>query len=343
MQRDETLDIMKGLGVLLIIYEHCVPIGFEYKRITMSFLMPMFFIVGGYLFHPSADLWGGIVKSAKRLVLPYIAGVILMVFIHSYIWHDMSLKDGLNLLFSAAGVEHYSCYLMPNWRSVGAFWFFMAMFWCKVIFAVIYNYAKKWKYIVLTILAICGYLLLRFIIRLPLGISEGLSMMMFYLMGHLFKKAQTHYKSFTNSVQHYIDVVGTVIMILLFFLWIWTIKNSEVVCSAGYYKHHLLNISAACAVTYIYYWLCKGLKQYVSSLAHVFSFAGRGSLFLLWIHKLSLHYIFIWPSILNINMLPDSFLHITIFLVAQWVVCLGFLIIVSQSAVLSNFFGIYKY
>ena len=55
------------------------------------------------------------------------------------------------------------------------------------------------------------------IIRLPLGISEGLSMMMFYLMGHLFKKAQTHYKSFTNSVQHYIDVVGTVIMILLFF------------------------------------------------------------------------------------------------------------------------------
>lgn len=58
MQRDETLDIMKGLGVLLIIYEHCVPIGFEYKRITMSFLMPMFFIVGGYLFHPSSDLWG---------------------------------------------------------------------------------------------------------------------------------------------------------------------------------------------------------------------------------------------------------------------------------------------
>lgn len=342
MQRNITLDIMKGLGVLLIVFEHCTPIGFEYKRITMSFLMPMFFIVGGYLFHPAQNIWKELKKSAKRLVLPYIAGVIIMVLIHTYVWHDMHLSDGLYLLLSAAGVEHYSCLYMPDWKCVGAFWFFMAMFWCRIIFSGIYKLAAKWKYLVLTIVAIGGYLLLRYIIRLPLGISEGLSMMIFYMAGHLFRKAQERYEQFNDNTRHYIDITMTVTVLLLFCLWSWTIKNSWMVCSAGHYEHHLLNILGACGMTYMYYWLCKGIAQYAPLMTRIFSFAGCGSLFLLWIHKLSLHYIFVWPSILNISLQQDSSLHIAIFLCAQWIVCLGFLLIVSQSTILSDFFGIYN-
>ena len=332
---------MKGLGLLLIIFEHCTPIGFEYKRWTMSFLMPMFFLLGGYLYRPNSNIWQDIKKSGKRLILPYITGVAIMALIHMFIWHDITWLDGVKWLFSAAGVGTYCCRWLPNWSSIGAFWFFMALFWCRIIFNAVYVKAEKWKYPILSLLAIGGYLLLRYVIRLPLGISEGLSMMVFYLIGHLFRKAQEWYAQMAHPKQHLWGVIGTCALLVVVVLWGWTLKNSEMVCSAGYYKHHLINIICACGITYIYYWFCKGIAEHTSFTARLFTFAGYGSLFLLWIHKLSVHYLFVWPSMFNIQLPADSTTGIVIFLITQWIVCLLLLLIVEQSKVLSDFFGIY--
>ena len=340
--RNTVLDIMKGLGILLIIYEHCYAIDIEFKRWTMSFVMPMFFLVSGYLYHPEENRWKHLQKETARLVLPYIAGVTILAFVHFFVRHDLTWMGWVKWLVSAAGTNDYFCHYLPHWNSsVGAFWFFMALFWCRVIFNAVYTFAGKWKYIVLTLLATLGYLSLRFLIRLPLCISEGLSVMVFFLVGHLFRNAQTRYNQSTETTRHHYDLFGTIVLLLLFVLWCWTLKNSEMVCGMGYYKHHLLNILAACGMTYIYYWFCRGIAINLPATARLLTFAGHGSLFLLWIHKLSLHTVFFGLSVFGIP-LPPMPLYIAFFLISQWVLCLACQLIVSQSDILSHFFGIYR-
>lgn len=336
------LDIMKGLGVLIIFYEHCAPIDYQYKRWSMSFLMPMFFLVAGYLYHPNTSISKDILKSAKRLVLPYILGVLAISLIHIFVHHDISWQRAIMWFVSAAGVDNYFCKYLSHWDSVGAFWFFMALFWCRVIFNAVYVNAKKYKYPILLLLSISGYLLLRYVIRLPFGISEGLFMMSFYLLGHLFKKAQCHYSLLSEKNRRYCDIISNVALFVSLYMWAWAITHSDICFSAGYCGHHLINIIAACGATYMFYWLCKGIAEHLPSLSRLLCFAGYGSLFLLWVHKVTLHYIFIWPFMFHISLNAHSHISIIVFLVVQWVVCLSLLLIASESKVLSELFGIYQ-
>lgn len=337
-QRNIAIDIMKGLGMLLVIYDHCSIIDIEHKRMFMSFLMPMFFMVGGYLYKPNFNLWQDIKKSGKRLIFPYLVGVAIMLFFN----HQLNLY-GLYSLIGAAGLKHYWCKYLCDWPSVGAFWFFMAMFWCRVIFNLIFTRTERYKYPLLVLTCIVGYLLLRYVIRLPLGISEGLSMMMFYLIGHLFSVYSKNKATWTLRNQKICKIVFIFVLCIGLILWIWSIKNSEVYSSGGIYEHHLINILGACCATYIYYWICKLIGTYLNYTTKLLVFAGYGSLFILWIHKISRHCIFTGPTILGFAPETITNTYIAINLLAQYAFCLLSLLLVKQSKHLSSFFGIYSH
>ena len=81
-QRNETIDIMKGIGIIAVIIGHmgCVPY-MPYRNFIFSFHMPLFFILAGYFFKPNTDFKGKWRKDFTRLVIPYMfTASILLVF-----------------------------------------------------------------------------------------------------------------------------------------------------------------------------------------------------------------------------------------------------------------------
>ena len=339
--RNKTLDIMKGLGMLFIIMDHCEPVPIEIRHITMSFLMPMFFMVGGYMYKPRTDLLADASKAARRLLLPYLAGGIILCLQAIYV-AGFSYGRALEMLISGGGVPNYYCHWWSRWECIGAFWFFPAMFWCRVFFNTIFTRCGRWKYPVLILTSVAGYVLLRFVIRLPFGISEGLSVLMFYLLGHLFRLYRQYYAGQSATTQRWLHIASAVQLIIAIGCSYWCIRYSEIIVSAGYYAHHILNIVGACGSTYVFYLFCRAVGENMPRTAGLLCFAGYGSLFILWIHKISLHFVFAWPHIWNCCPETIDAAWAAAFLGLQWVFCLACLLIAGQSRTLRNFFGIYQ-
>lgn len=63
--RDNTIDITKGIGILLVIVGHTggLPADTYIHHFIYSFHMPLFFILGGFLFKPSNIGYGVLCKQ----------------------------------------------------------------------------------------------------------------------------------------------------------------------------------------------------------------------------------------------------------------------------------------
>ena len=53
-KRDVTIDIVKAIGILLMILGHCPGITHIGRNFIFSFHMPLFFIFSGYFYKPKA-------------------------------------------------------------------------------------------------------------------------------------------------------------------------------------------------------------------------------------------------------------------------------------------------
>lgn len=85
-KRDETLDIAKGIGILLVVLGHCPQVWNPLKQWIYAFHMPLFFLVAGmvwdrYTHEKRGFLTGSfLLKKAKRLLLPcFLWGVLYML------------------------------------------------------------------------------------------------------------------------------------------------------------------------------------------------------------------------------------------------------------------------
>ena len=69
-ERDQPLDILRGMGILLMVFDH-VGWGSLVHIYIQSFHMPLFFIVSGY-FWTNEDFMVLLNKRFKTLIVPYI-------------------------------------------------------------------------------------------------------------------------------------------------------------------------------------------------------------------------------------------------------------------------------
>ena len=109
--RDATFDIMKGLGILLVLGVHYWPhLKWNYHYVH-SFVMPLFFLVAGYFSKPVTEggIGHAIKKNAKRLLLPFVATQLLLMAwggIQALAKHDVSyvIKPSLSLIWGSCDV-----------------------------------------------------------------------------------------------------------------------------------------------------------------------------------------------------------------------------------------------
>ena len=280
--RNITFDIMKGIGILLVIVGHLDLIPMDpQRRIIFSFHMPLFFILSGYFFK-FKSLRQLIDNDYKRLVIPYIytACVFLIVgVLRSYIHKDPSffLIEIIKTIY-CSGSPHHSM-LLPNIPSIGAIWFLMALFWCRLIYTIISSRYFNYRYFVGGGISIVATLIDYYIINLPFAILPGISAIMFYSIGDFLKSTKEMKR--TTLWRPLLFVVGfscSVISISYSHMWM-------VQCSYGMYP---IDIVAGCFGTYIVYKVSQFANSHIPSISKMLVWCGQNSLTILCLHLIEL-------------------------------------------------------
>lgn len=91
----EWINILKGLGIMMVVYAHMTA-GFV-RDFFFLFHMPLFFIIAGYLFRPSADLRAYLGRKSLHLLVPYgfFMALLYMPVLYQSLNGDQALSQTL--------------------------------------------------------------------------------------------------------------------------------------------------------------------------------------------------------------------------------------------------------
>lgn len=140
-KRVDTVDIAKGIGILLVIFGH-ISNGEQLPRLFIySFHMPLFFLVSGLLSKPRRGIKTELKKAFRGLYLPYFVFVVIdttaFVICHINKLNTLSVLKRFGLTSVGLGKTYYN----------PPIWFLFALFVIKVIFTLMMNI--KFKTIIL--------------------------------------------------------------------------------------------------------------------------------------------------------------------------------------------------
>lgn len=141
------INIFKGIGILLVIFEHCLLSAESIVAKTiLMFHMPLFFYISGYCFNPDrseaeARRWR--IKIIKQTSVLYILFSIIGFawnVLRGYLNHTVSSREaGISFLKLLYGNQ-------VNGKLVGGgCWFLLTLLMCKIIFSLIWQLARKKK------------------------------------------------------------------------------------------------------------------------------------------------------------------------------------------------------
>lgn len=269
--RNVVFDIMKGIGILAVIVGHLNDVPYmPVRHFCFSFHMPLFFLLAGY-FHRNGDTRTVAVKTAKRLLIPYLATSFVMILnsaVKGYLAHDwLEVPKEICAVLFASGGDHQSLYF-ASFRPIGAIWFLVALFWCKVIYNLLNTH--KNSYWIIPIISIAATLTDRYLINLPFAILPGLSALVYYMIGHIVKEC---------SIPKYIYYLAIALYPLSFMFC----KIYMVQC---YYTCYPLAIVGSCGGVLIIYAISNLVERSNRFLSSGLSWLGRMSLVIMCCHML---------------------------------------------------------
>lgn len=130
MERDLTIDALKGISIFLVVFAHII-----YMRygdtccvdIVYSFHMPIFFIVSGFFVDKLK------VKNILKLFILYFLINVIVLFIRIYFnQEDWTFKDAINsFIWNGANNRNV---LFSDIHSIGTSWFLVAIGISKLLF-----------------------------------------------------------------------------------------------------------------------------------------------------------------------------------------------------------------
>ena len=174
-------DVLKGISILLVIIGHARPF-FPIYEFIYSFHVPLFFIVSGYFFSNKDSLWGAIVKFSKQLLKPYLFVSFLTCILYVFLFDhaDIIIKE------SIFGLNINNDYHI----TLGPAWFFLALFWCRLFYGIIYKKCSNDVFRMTTIVVILSFGMV-FVNKFnpygtPFQMSQGVVCLFYYHVGYLF-------------------------------------------------------------------------------------------------------------------------------------------------------------
>lgn len=199
--RNETIDIAKAVGIILMVVGHTrCP---DYLRqLIYLFHMPLFFLFSGYFFNQKYldNKKMFIKRKLKTLYLPYVKWSLLFLLIYNFcfeiniysekvsyfgiVFHPYSIQDyfrhALSILFSMT--EHAPL--------LGGFWFLHSILWGNIIFLFSLRCIKGRKLMALLFIMTCLFLHFKIIIPIIEITSLDVLAALFIAIGFYLKENQ---------------------------------------------------------------------------------------------------------------------------------------------------------
>lgn len=145
-QRDKSIDIAKGIGIILVVYGHMVcPI----KEEILLFHMPLFFLLSGYFFSSKDSVKDFLRKKSKALLVPFVLFYILS-FLYMVISKILKGESFISYILS------FQSFVAPN----PPLWFLLSLFEIFVIFFIVekYIHSEILKLVITCGITLIGYL-----------------------------------------------------------------------------------------------------------------------------------------------------------------------------------------
>lgn len=205
MQRVHYIDLMKGLGILLVILGHMQQlISPRILFVIYTFHIPLFYFISGTLYQEKYNDLKRIdytKKIGKSLLYPY-----LTLFIANMLFG--LLKDGMSKLPKYLLSFMYSNYIFDS-NYVGAIWFLGSLFVVEILFFFIHNskHKKKAIFIMIIIGVLTKIIVTVYGYRFPFWIDISIYGLLFYYIGYRIKNKKIKIQHIFISILLYIGSI----------------------------------------------------------------------------------------------------------------------------------------
>ena len=292
MERIEAFDIIKGIGIILMIVAHTYgPNSMSWDFIS-AFHMPLFFIVAGYFYKqkPISEL---LKKNVKQLLIPYLT-LCLIVIVLTQTRHPHAVRNDIE----------------GTLNGMGPGWFLLSMFMVRIVFHYIVksfpiHYLNCSLLISLTICCITYfYNIPSFLAFFPCLVSLFFVAIGYYIRMHSFLDSE-------NKHSFLYLFCG-----MLF--WLTTSLYGKVEMSQCVFKLLIVDFCGSLGGTFIVYKISKFIDKSNGNIKYILSYAGKYSIVILFFHCIDycvpIWYLiepYITPSILLLVILILRLLFVT--------------------------------
>lgn len=180
------IDMARGMGMILVMLGHSA---FPLNRVIYVFHIPLFFFLSGYLYNESKYHNPSLLikNKSKHLLVPYLAFAVINFAVHVFSTlaekHTIVMRD---VLVHVAGP--FVAIRNTAWTSgIGPFWFISCLFVTEILYCLIVNRCKSWKYrmAAVGVLSAMGFCYAKRIATpLPWSIDVASIAILFFAGGH---------------------------------------------------------------------------------------------------------------------------------------------------------------
>lgn len=245
MKRDESVDLLRGIGILLMIMGH-VGFGDPFSNWIHAFHMPLFFIITGYFLKPCTnlkELKATTIKRTKKLLIPYCVFSAVGYLLWIVLKNDSSIWEPI---------------LKILWKNqegipvVSAIWFLTCLFFAELIYKSFQVFRINSHIASLLGVTFGALIIEKTDILLPLSILPAMMSLMFIDFGVFLKKLDDSYKIIEK-----IRSCNFIVIIACFvFSVIMTTLNIPVNMRTNIYGNYLLFYVNAIVSTLILWGIC---------------------------------------------------------------------------------------
>lgn len=268
--RDTYIDAAKSIAILLVVIGHCELaywFGGIPRNVIFSFHMPLFFMASGYMQGRVRNTKDVVVKGMCSLLYPYLVfGILALLIKHFRSGYPLNLA--IRVLVSGNSAMTRSVWFADG-HTIGAIWFLIALFWCRLFMSFIQNHNKINRYYMLISIVI-SYLavLLSEYVNLPFGLLTGMSALIFMAIGIYIRK----------------NGVNVILLLASIAVWFYAVSHVKLDMAGFLYENYFINVIGAVGGTILcFFW--GGLLTKIPYLRKI-TFFGIHSL-----HVLCWHYV----------------------------------------------------
>lgn len=206
-ERDFFIDVLKGWGIILVIWGHSSQ--FLFNEIY-SFHMPLFFFLSGCFFNWKMSSKDFVKKKVRQLLIPYFI-FFLLSCLYYMILLALTGRFSLETLFMLEGIFPINNEIINT-----PLWFLYALFWMSLLYYIIRRYFQNDLLIILICLLInvLHYILKENNILQPCFIGRAMQGLLFIHLGYCWYSFYNNTKRATSNKS--IDMICFAISFILF-------------------------------------------------------------------------------------------------------------------------------